>query len=148
MSRSATNMMSGPTPMSLDYHLRLNPQQLAQLRLTHLDSQVDMEEPEPVPTQACEGARLAQAISGYTEWLDAGGRGYSLGWDWHVQLPQGTLAVTPHSLRTNIMLTDPCGDDLGRSQTEASLEHWLQSWDWASTVLAALRADRPAAAAP
>lgn len=140
MGSSANHGINVPIAMNIDHYLRLEPQQLAQLRLRHLDSQVDMESPGLGVGHASEGACVVQAIRGYTEWLDVGGQGYSLGWDWYVQVPQGTLAVTPHSLRTNIMLTNTAGHDLGRRQTEASLESWLQSWDWASTVWAVLGA--------
>lgn len=148
MGSSANHGINVPTAMNIDHYLRLEPQQLAQLRLRHLDSQGDMEGPGLAAGQAGEGACVLQAISGYTEWLDVGGQGYSLGWDWYVQVPQGTLAVTPHSLRTNIMLTNAAGHDLGRRQTEASLEDWLQSWDWASTVWAVLGAGGQAQAPP
>ncbi len=127
--------------MSIDYYLRLDPGRLAQLRFKHLESQVDPDTLQPAAPRDREGAWLADEIGGYTEWLDAGGVGYSVGWDWFVQTPLGTLAVRPHSIRTNIMLIGPAGEDLGRTRTEEGLERWLAGWDWASGVLQALRTE-------
>ncbi len=141
MGSSAPHVLSGRTTMSIDHYLRLDLPRLAQLRWRHLESQVDSEGLEAGMSVQGEGACLAQQIGGYTEWLDSGGEGYSVGWDWYVQVPQGSLAVAPHSIRTNIMLVNASGEDLGRARTEEDLEHWLQSWDWASSVLQALRSD-------
>ncbi len=127
--------------MNIDYYLRLQPEALTHLSLRHLESHVDLELTRPPRPQEREGAWLTEDIGGYTEWVDADGAGYSLGWDWYVQAPAGGLAVRQHSIRTNIMLVDCVGGDLGRAQTEQVLLDWLQRWDWKEQVLAALRAD-------
>lgn len=127
--------------MNIDYYLRLQPEQLMQLGLRHLESHADMEAATPSLPTGHEGAWLVEEIGGYTEWVDAAGAGYSLGWDWYVQAPSGRLGIRPHSIRTNIMLVNPAGADLGRALTEQGLMDWLQRWDWTVPVLEALRAE-------
>lgn len=125
--------------MSIDFYLRLDAAKLAQLRFEHLESHIDADLSDLAIQARCEGAWLTEGIEGYTEWVDSARAGYSIGWDWVVQPPTGLLAMKAHSIRTNIMLTQPDGSDAGRSRTELHLAELLQSWSWPDTVLTTLK---------
>jgi hypothetical protein len=73
------------------------------------------------------GARSA----GITEWqADHAGRIVSIGWDW-VRLQDGALvAATSVAPRSNILLVDRVGYDLGRDESDAALWRWIHTLHW------------------
>ncbi len=129
--------------MSIDFYRRLGAAQLASLRFEHLESHVDADLSDLALQARCEGAWLTEGIEGYTEWVDSARAGYSIGWDWVVQPPSGLLALKAHSIRTNIMLTEPDGTDAGRARTEMQLAELLGTWPWPETVLHSLQQASP-----
>jgi hypothetical protein len=129
--------------MSIDFYRRLGAAQLALLRFEHLESHVDADLSDLARQARCEGAWLTEGIEGYTEWVDSARAGYSIGWDWVVQPPSGLLALKAHSIRTNIMLTEPDGTDAGRARTEMHLAELLETWPWTETVLHTLKQASP-----
>jgi hypothetical protein len=122
---------------------------LRSLELSHLDSKVD-DSDVGEETSAPLNARLADwaNISGYTEWKSLSKPAISLGWDWVGALPSGVLEVLPSSLRTNLMLIDEDGSDLGASATGHRLEAWLHGLAWQPIVLTTVGYQPPLAAAP
>ena len=129
--------------MSIDFYLRLGAAQLAALRFEHLESHVDADLSDLAQQARSEGAWLTEGIEGYTEWVDCARAGYSIGWDWVVLPPSGRLALKAHSIRTNIMLTEPDGSDAGRARTESHLAGLLETWPWPDVVLGTLTQASP-----
>ena len=126
------------TTMNFDGLVRIPASELSHLRLSHLQSEVDVPEDEFATADSLLGAVPAQA-TGYTEWVGADDPGISLGWDWIVGGALGVLALRPLSIRTNVMLVDPQGEDLGEPATVQLLAGYLAGWDWQSAVLEQLR---------
>jgi len=122
-----------------DYYLRLRQEQLEKLRLHHLVSEVNASSDEALDAYRTEAARAAAAITGYTEWASQAQPAHSVGWDWTLGGDGVTLHINDHSLRTNIMLMNADGVDLGRQQTLQALLHLVSVCDWESQVLGAIQ---------
>lgn len=122
-----------------DSLIRLHPDQLQRLALVHVHSGVDVSDNGDL-TSAPLSPNLADwaDITGYTEWRSQSRPAVSVGWDWIGALPSGALKVLRASIRTNVMLIDDDGADLGRSVTLTKCEAWLQNWIWQPQVLAAV----------
>jgi len=125
--------------MTHDFYLRIQVEQLPSLRFTHMASDVDLFDEESAAACQREGASMAQPISGFTEWLSEDQPAHSIGWDWVMAGPRGGLAIKDHTLRTNIMLVDAKGLDVGRQGTEQALLALVADWDWPAEVLASLQ---------
>lgn len=81
-----------------------------------------------------EGATILGDITGYTEWLSDSAPAVSVGWDWSLG-GSVQLNALPISIRTNLLLVDASGRELGFSGTTHALFEWLSTWDWQSVVL-------------
>jgi hypothetical protein len=112
------------TPViSQDGYIRLWPGTLDALALKHLFSGLDA---DLAPPQHCTARGV---VSGYTEWVSEGKPAISVGWDWQVQLthlarPRCMRAGLP---RSNLMLVDATGQDLGADATSLYLAQWLDT---------------------
>ena len=81
------------------------------------------------------GASLS-TIEGYTEWVGGSAPVISLGWDWFLdpmRLPP--MQVRENSLRTNVMLLDNDGVEMGPLKTAVLLEALLDGFGWQDIVL-------------
>lgn len=125
--------------MTNDYYLRIRLDQLSVLRFLHLSSDIDLFAEESAGSCQQEGAARAQPICGFTEWLSEAQPAHSIGWDWVMAAPDGQLRVKDHTLRTNIMLIDGQGLDMGRQETEAALLKLVSNWGWPEQVLSSLQ---------
>ncbi len=120
--------------LSHDGYVRLTPECFMQVRLAHLHSGVDGDRP-PILT---EGATLS-SITGYTEWISATRPAITIGWDWQMTARDGQIQLIPLGYpRSNLMLIDEHGNDLGPSATEALLRSWVGSFEWQPSVHKAL----------
>ncbi len=110
--------------------------QLRLLSLRQLDAHLDMSAvAEDVPRSSA-GASVS-SICGYTEWVSDSAPVVSVGWDWMASAT-GLLAVIPKSIRTNLMLIDAAGNDLGHAQTTEAIQRVLSQRPWQASVLAKL----------
>ena len=75
---------------------------------------------------------------GGSEWVTVSDPPINLGWDW-CWLGSAQPRITPHSIRSNWMLVDASGHDLGYSKTYNAAWHWIQTLPWQREVLHALR---------
>lgn len=123
--------------MLFDAYLRVGRDELQALEFQHLESCAD-------PAEPGEGAQAGDAcsttaIEGFTEWVTTAPRPHSIGWDWYVKVPEGSLAVRAYSIRTNIMLRREDGSDAGQAATLLAIDELIQGWPWAETVLRVLQ---------
>ncbi|MFZ5554137.1 MAG: DUF4902 domain-containing protein [Bacteroidota bacterium] len=120
--------------LSPDGYVRLQPEYFVRVKLTHLHSRVDGDRP-PVLT---EGA-TPSPITGYTEWISETRPAITIGWDWQMTARDGQIQLIPLDYpRSNLMLIDEHGNDLGYSATEALLRSWVKSFEWQPSMHKAL----------
>ena len=124
--------------MNFSCVIRVPASQLAHLRLDHLQSGVDAPGDGFSMPAALPG--VPWEATGYTEWVGATDPGISVGWDWVVTTDSGLLTLSPGSIRTNLMVTDERGLDLGEKATSLHLSRYLASWAWQAAVLEHLKA--------
>jgi hypothetical protein len=117
--------------ISSDGYIRLPRAQLPSVQLEHLISGLDEDRPAMSP----DGA-VPTSITGYTEWLSKEQAVViSIGWDWQMDAGAGGMKLTMlFEPRSNIMLQDESGNDLGHVQTAATLAEWIDTRDWQTEV--------------
>ncbi|MCH1910320.1 DUF4902 domain-containing protein [Stenotrophomonas sp. Y6] len=116
-----------------DGYIRLSRRALGQIRLVHLVSGLD---PEADSTGA--GA-VHTDISGYTEWATTSVPAVSIGWDWHIDtLARPLSAACRDAPRSNVMLVDEQGRDIGAQHTARCLKQLVDALEWKPVVLDAI----------
>ncbi len=125
----ATSMMK----IDNDGYIRLCLGDLQSVELVHLLSGLDEADcVDPACTDRAE-------IHGYTEWISASEPVVSVGWDWRVDTWARPVSVVfDASPRSNIMLLDGDGEDMGPEETARSLAVHLRALPWQPVVLAAI----------
>ncbi|MBY4829487.1 DUF4902 domain-containing protein [Burkholderia dolosa] len=122
-----------PSP---DGYVRLSESALAALALDHVASGVDSSLLAELRDNAID-ARLA----GYTEWerpAAAGVAYLTVGWDWYLERATGTFVIASGDVRSNVMVVDATGADIGMFRTAAALAARLAQFDWAAAVASAV----------
>lgn len=118
-----------------DGYVKLQLRSFHGIRLQHFVSGLDEESPGGA---SMEGAYVS-TIEGYTEWVSISAPVISLGWDWiydPMRIP--SMLVRQGTLRTNVMLLDNDGIEVGHLKTSVLLEAVLDCFDWQETVLGAI----------
>jgi len=116
-----------------DGYIRLPRRALDQIRLVHLVSGLDEEE----RTDAM-GAVYSD-ISGYTEWATTSAPAVSVGWDWHIDtLCRPVSAASRDTPRSNVMLVDEQGRDIGPDHTARCLQRLVEALEWKPVVMDAI----------
>jgi len=108
--------------LSNDGYIRLTLRQLQAVPLHHLLSGLDED--------------CSATITGYTEWLSEGSPAITLGWDW-CMVGQARLQRVEDP-RSNLMLVDDHGSDLGFDATLTALSAFVDALEWQKTTLSAL----------
>jgi hypothetical protein len=108
--------------LSDDGLIRLWTGALMQIHLQHLFSGLDN-------TPDAQDS-LSEQISGYTEWRSPGTPAVSVGWDWtlriHTHRARSMTTCQRQGLpRSNLMLLDAQGRDLGLDNTSLYLAQWV-----------------------
>jgi hypothetical protein len=119
--------------MSPDGYIRLSLAALSSAPLVHLFSTVDHHFLQELLEQAVP-ARSA----GFSEWKTATAPEISIGWGWFVHDKLGRLFLAPDGIRSNVMLIDALGYDLGAVKTSNLFCTWLSIFEWKETVNNAL----------
>jgi hypothetical protein len=120
-----------------DGYLRLNQARMRAIPLIHLISGLDTD-PGDTDTAAV-GATLA-AIAGYTEWISLTLPALSLGWDWVLGSSDRELRyLRTGEPRSNIMLLDHHGRDLGPNASAVALALLVDDFNWQDTVASFVR---------
>ncbi len=135
-SRLMKSIAPSALTLASDGYVRLSMATLQSLPLTHLISALDEYDGE---THAGEGATAA-FICGYTEWVSNTVPVVSIGWDWQLQcLSPKTTFMRVGEPRSNVMLTDPSGRDIGAEKTATWLEIIIDELEWQGEVDRAIR---------
>jgi hypothetical protein len=118
--------------VSPDGYVRLTLEQFRAVTLLHVLSERDPVAPHPLTSGACGPAAV---IMGITEWASQSTPALSLGWDWQLPSAGGTGGyVRVSEVRSNVMLTDAAGRDLGERATSARLDAEVDAFDWQKAV--------------
>ena len=120
-----------------DSYVRLTETALQRVVLVHLQSGLDSNE-DRNELRAFEAGSLLPSIAGYTEWISEEARAVSVGWDWVVS-SSGEPTLSPHSVRTNTMLVDEQGIDLGHQATTEAVIRAIHRLPWPPAVLLAVQ---------
>ena len=114
---------------SHDGYIRLSLSHLGQVPLIHLDSALDddMLEELRIRTVPAEAA-------GYSEWCSNTVPVLSIGWTWFKHSHSRELVQAPEAVRSNVMLIDKFGYDLGAATTSLLFGTWLATHNWKPVV--------------
>lgn len=116
--------------VSGDGYVRCTYGALQSVGLVHRISALDDD-----PPRAHAGGVRPTMIAGYTEWVDSVDSLITIGWDW--QMNAADSVVLLHRIsepRSNVMLVDPQGADIGPAKTLALLGAFVDAFDWQSEV--------------
>ncbi|MBJ9593890.1 DUF4902 domain-containing protein [Burkholderia seminalis] len=133
MTSPLLHPVPGPSP---DGYVRLSKDALAVLALDHVSSGLDASLLAELRDSAID-ARLA----GYTEWHRAASAGapyVTVGWDWYLERATGTFVIAGGDVRSNVMVVDATGADIGMVRTAAALAARLAGMDWPAAVASAV----------
>jgi hypothetical protein len=129
--RTAEQRVPGLSP---DGYIRLPLASLKTLRFVHLFSESDEDFLEELKTQAIP-ARLA----GFSEWKSDTSPAISIGWGWFIHSQSQGMMLAPDGVRSNVMLIDAQGYDLGPMKTSNLFRTWLAAFEWQCVVGMGLR---------
>jgi hypothetical protein len=115
--------------VSRDGYIRLSLEHLSRLPFMHLASDIDASILEDLQLQA-----VPALAAGYSEWISATTPAISLGWSWFVHSRSHRLLPAPEAVRSNVMLVDVHGYDLGPTATSFLFTTWLATHDWQYAV--------------
>jgi hypothetical protein len=124
-------MQRNPSQSSLDFFIRQNESQLLglQWQMVHAESDLLSEYlPDGLPPGVW---------GGFTEWVSAGTPAISIGWDW-LMVSNGSIKLVPDTIRTNLMLVNKHGRDLGIEASAAAVVTMLGCLPWQLRVLSSL----------
>ncbi|MEJ2643739.1 MAG: DUF4902 domain-containing protein [Gammaproteobacteria bacterium] len=133
--RTTSPHPSGPAPrvalaVSNDGYIRLSFSELQTVPLVHLISGLD----DDSPATGCSGA-MRTVIAGYTEWVSIHQPAVTLGWDWQLHCtPNGAYLPNTGEPRSNVMLQDAAGSDVGYRRTTVQLAILIETMNWQETV--------------
>ena len=112
--------------LSEDGYLRMTASTFENIPLVHLLSGLDVEkiDSNQLQTNAC-------GISGYTEWVSSSTPVVTVGWDWRIEIAEGTARYVLDGLpRSNLMFLDAQRRDIGPFRTAAILKAAVEAMIW------------------
>ena len=124
-----------PPALSTDGYIRLRVTHLSALRFVHLGTERDSSFLAELQTKT-----VPARVAGFCEWMSDTTPAVSVGWGWFIHNPSNRLLLAPEAVRSNVMLTDIYGYDLGPVVTSDLFGTWLTSYDWQNAVSIALQA--------
>ncbi|NUF15584.1 DUF4902 domain-containing protein [Acinetobacter lactucae] len=122
-------MVSIPThfPISADGFIRMNENQLMNYSLQHVLSIVESTQIEDSQIVYC----------GFTEWATLKTPALSTGWDWEFIEENGFASLKRIGIpRSNIMIVDVSGTDIGFEVTESLIEKKIDTLFWEQFIYA------------
>lgn len=120
--------------LSPDGYIRLPLASLNRLPFVHLYSDSDPDFLDELRAQTVP-ARSA----GFSEWKSDTSPAISVGWGWFIHSQNERMLLAPDGVRSNVMLIDAHGYDLGPAKTSSLFCTWLASFNWQGDVSLALR---------
>lgn len=106
------------------------------LSFEHLYSESDADFLQELKEQT-----LPACDAGFSEWKSDTVPSISIGWGWFIHSQSRRLLLAPDAVRSNVMLVDALGYDLGQQQTSHLFGAWLSIFAWQNTVESALRTE-------
>lgn len=129
-------MKSNETQGASDFYVRSGETHFQRLPLRHVQSELELTS-ELQPLRESEGAS-ASVLCGCSEWVTESDPPITAGWDWTVTT-SGDVLLNRHSVRTNLMLVDASGQDLGHVVSIAAVVRRIEQLPWQHSALSALR---------
>lgn len=123
-----------PLATSADGYIRLPLSRVSTMRFEHLGSNANAEFLAELKEHA-----LPASNAGFSEWASDTTPAVSLGWGWYIHDTSNRVLLAPDPVRSNVMLTDLRGYDLGPVATAHLFNAWLAGYDWQDNVSTALR---------
>lgn len=117
-----------------DGYVRMRLAELQPIRFEHLFSYRD-----PALLAELLALGMPARLAGFTEWTSVSTPAVSLAWGWYVASRSRAVLLAPDGVRSNLMLIDARGYDLGPKRTSELLHAWLHSLPWRSDVAVAIR---------
>mgnify|MGYP000849749476 CR=1 FL=1 len=112
----------------LDPHIRLRLAELQSLQAQHLHSEIEDELSCP-----------PHVLCGFTEWrVTRGKRALSFGWDWTYRADAAQLLGNWSSLRTNVLMLDEHGVELGGEPAWLGVARLMDRSRWQRVLAEAL----------
>lgn len=106
---------------------------ISAMPLLHLFSEVDGGLLEELRIQAVP-ARSA----GFSEWKSDTSPAISIGRGWFIHSRSNRVCLAPDGVRSNVMLIDALGYDLGALKTSTLFCSWLSNFEWQHIVSSTL----------
>jgi hypothetical protein len=123
-----------PPSMSPDGYIRLPLASVIALSFAHLFSDSDEEFLQELQAQT-----IPASSAGFSEWQSETTPVISLGWGWFIHSQSRQMMLAPDGVRSNVMLIDAFGYDLGAVKTSNLFCTWLSSFEWQNKVSTVLR---------
>lgn len=120
--------------ISPDGYIRLSFATFSALPFVHLFSECD-----ELLQHELQSQTIPANFAGFSECVSATTPAISLGWAWYIENDTDSLLLAPEPVRSNVMIIDMQGYDLGVSGTANLIGEWLQHFDWQAMVKLALR---------
>lgn len=117
------------TTVSHDGYIRLSLQALSEMPFMHLASDLD-----PCILSHLKLQTVPAQEAGYSEWSSMTAPTVSIGWSWFIHDQTKRLLPAPETIRSNVMLIDAHGYDLGKVASSYLFVTWLNLQDWQETV--------------
>jgi hypothetical protein len=119
--------------MSPDGYIRLPLASLNTLSFVHLFSESDEEFLQELKAQT-----VSACLAGFSEWKSDASPTISLSWGWFIHCQSKRMMLAPDGVRSNVMLINEQGYDLGPMKTSNLFWTWLNEFAWQDTVSMAL----------
>ncbi len=119
--------------LSPDGYIRLPLADFMALSFLHLYSESDTDFLQELRAKA-----IPACSAGFTEWKSESNPSISVGWAWFVRNQTDAILLAPDCVRSNLMLRDAHGYDLGPQKTAELLLVWLNIFNWEDTVRASV----------
>jgi Domain of unknown function (DUF4902) len=107
-------------------YVRLSIDDLRALKQQHIYSEIE----KAWPAKDTEHAKL----QGFTEWSAAAQRALSFGWEWTYECEAALMRGDWSSLRTNLMVVDGLGQEIGIEYTRYFIEQMMILARWEQVV--------------
>jgi len=118
-----------PPAISHDGYIRLSLRHLDELPFIHLDSAFD-----PEILEELQARTIPACHAGYSEWISNTDPAISIGWSWFVHADSRRILPAPEAVRSNVMLVDARGYDLGPAETSMMFATWIATREWTPAV--------------
>jgi hypothetical protein len=109
---------------------------LSKLSFVHLSSDSDSDFQHELLAQT-----IPTKTAGFSECRSDTTPAISLGWGWYIHSHSDRLLLAPEAVRSNVMLIDQYGYDVGAAMTAGLLAAWLTIFDWQAWVRATLHGE-------